>query len=1041
MKKIYQSLDFYMLRTPVFSANMLEEMERDGDEWNYDAYLTNPIFTESILTASHHAFHFLYKEDSNLSDSERETLLKYAIRSSSRCTPYGMFSGVALGAFGEKTEVIVNTKKNQSRTRVDMGWLCSFLKSLEGQDKILSELSVIFNKQCVIKGERISNPYFNDFGSLEQGNEGQAVSLRYTKIVKEIKRVSARWITVKQIIELLKKDWPKAGEVKIFHLIKNLVENEILLTELRPTLIIGKNNALQSLIKVLENKEIENDLLITLKQIKNMIEDYDRKAFGDGSFLYRKICDEMKRLKESTDYLQIDTKVNCVKNQLSNEIRKECELAADFFARLSVGICDTDELKIYKIGFLERFGYHRMVPLMELLDEDLGMGAPASFARTCRYRAGTMQKEREALDLLKEILDRKIQIALLLGDEEIRLAEEDFAEIYHMIPVEESKASFPSIDLYVEIFSKSNKEIEKGSYQICVAGTGLSYMAGNTWGRFEDMFQQDCISKRFMEQETKCLDEDTVICSLSEMFSKGRLENISLNKNAYEYQVVMGTKGMEEKEDIAVDDIVIGVDSHTDQFYAYSRKLQKRIVTNVNNMLNPTFGSDAFRFLRSISTAGKQNIACLIQMLTNLDYVYIPRIVYGNVIIKPATWRMSQSEIKHMVYTDSFEEEFRQWSGKWKVPNDIYYKRGDNRLLLQIGKKEHMLLLKNLLKKSLKQKAEVYLSEVPHKKSGFWVKGINEDHFASEFVLSMYPVQEVRKSKKTVAAFCSEKRGRKLLPGQEQWIYLKIYVNRYRVEEFIVEEVNGFCKKLSDGGKLEKHFFIRYKDELPHIRLRLKGSSCYEMGELFQAISAWLSETEKKGITYKAQIDTYEREMERYGGSAVIDAAEDFFCEDSKYVCRMMQMAQRNEGFYSEEFIGVITIKSMMCAFDMSLTEQEAWLSGFVDRKLYRKEYLADKNMVYDALKYYETLEQRKMQGLAFDQCIREHEAALLVYLEAVRKNGDIEMIQNGDLLGSLIHMFSNRYMGNNEWERRIRAYTRHGLYSMLEEKKNFKNS
>ena len=1042
MKRIYQAVDFYMLRTQVFPVDMLEEMGRNGGALDYDVYRKNPIFEESMTAATHNAFNMLYKQKDSLNASEKETLLKYAIRSSTRCTPYGIFSGVDLGTFEKHTDVIVDMEKNQTRTRVDMGWLCAVIKKLEEQNENVLKLSVIFNRQCIVKGERIFNPYLNELGSQEQRREGCEVSLRYTEILKRVKQVSEKWIPVKEIIELLKKDRPEVSENTIFKFLNNLIENEILLTELRPALLIGKDSALEHLISVLESRKIQGDLLVKLKKINTLTAEYDSEPLGNRTSVYHKICDLMKSIKESSDYLQIDMQINCEKNQLSYEIKEECERIADFFAHMSAAICDTEELNLYKMGFLEKYGYHRMIPLVELLDEDLGLGAPSSFAKTCRFRAGITEKNKKVHSMLKRILSEKIQSALFLGEKEINLDEDDFSALYEVFPIEDGNYTFPSIDLFVKIFAQNREEIEKGNYQLCVANTGMSYIAGNTWGRFADMFQTESICQDLKNGEEECLDETEILSSLSEMFSAGRLENITLNKNSYDYQIVMGTTEIEGKKLIPIDDIVIGVDSKTDRFFAYSLKLKKRIISNVNNMLNPTYGSAAFRFLRNMITAGKQNPAYFMQVLAELEYVYTPRIVFGKTIMRLATWKLDISAIEEIVNSDNWEKKFSQWCERWNVPDCVYYRRGDNGLVLNLQRREYKSLLKNLLKKSIKEMSEVYLNEVLDERGKCWIQNIKKERFTNEFVLSLYPVQKQKKRGTGVETFCEAEDGktRILLPGMEQWIYLKIYVNRYRVEEFIADDMFFFCQALSDQGMLEKYFFIRYKDEAPHIRLRLKCSTYDGIGELFQTVSDWLLTLKERGIIYKVQIDTYEREMERYGGKAVIAAAEDFFFEDSQYLCKIMQMIRGKQSSYKEEFIAVITIISMMRMFGMSISEQEKWLSGSIDRKIYRKEYLTDKKMVYDAIYYYEAMDQRNMEELKLDQYISKHELALKRYIEEVRKNGTAQIIYNKDLLDSLIHMFCNRFKGDNVWERKIRAFTRHGLYSVIQERKNYKD-
>ena len=67
-------------------------------------------------------------------------------------------------------------------------------------------------------------------------------------------------------------------------------------------------------------------------------------------------------------------------------------------------------------------------------------------------------------------------------------------------------------------------------------------------------------------------------------------------------------------------------------------------------------------------------------------------------------------------------------------------------------------------------------------------------------------------------------------------------------------------------------------------RLRMKTDNKYKIGDLFKYISVWAQKLIEKGIISKMQLETYERETERYGGSGVIESAETFFFYDSLYV-------------------------------------------------------------------------------------------------------------------------------------------------------------
>lgn len=69
----------------------------------------------------------------------------------------------------------------------------------------------------------------------------------------------------------------------------------------------------------------------------------------------------------------------------------------------------------YKNDFIEKYGYHRVVPVMEVLDNDIGIGIPAGYTGAKCYRNKEVAYETTLCKRIKEYIWTKIQYALING--------------------------------------------------------------------------------------------------------------------------------------------------------------------------------------------------------------------------------------------------------------------------------------------------------------------------------------------------------------------------------------------------------------------------------------------------------------------------------------------------------------------------------------------------------------------------------------------------------------------------------------------------
>jgi thiopeptide-type bacteriocin biosynthesis protein len=116
------------------------------------------------------------------------------------------------------------------------------------------------------------------------------------------------------------------------------------------------------------------------------------------------------------------------------------------------------------------------------------------------------------------------------------------------------------------------------------------------------------------------------------------------------------------------------------------------------------------------------------------------------------------------------------------------------------------------------------------------------------------------------------------LPG-EDWLFAKWYAEPSAHEALLAEHLPAVLSEVED--EVDRWFFLRYEDPEPHLRLRFHGDPGALNGRVLPAISRVSRALVESGALRTMTLDTYRPESDRYGGEALQEAAERFFCTDS----------------------------------------------------------------------------------------------------------------------------------------------------------------
>ncbi|WP_292010440.1 thiopeptide-type bacteriocin biosynthesis protein [Chryseobacterium sp.] len=255
---------------------------------------------------------------------------------------------------------------------------------------------------------------------------------------------------------------------------------------------------------------------------------------------------------------------------------------------------------------------------------------------------------------------------------------------------------------------------------------------------------------------------------------------------------------------------------------------------------------------------------------------------------------------------------------------------------------------------------------------------------------------------------------RKLMPGS-QCLYLKIYTGLKTADVILEEAIQPLVQSFLDKGKILKWFFIRYNDPKPHLRIRLMLKENFYYSEALEKINSILKPYMKSGEISNVVMDTYVRELERYGENTIEDA-ETLFWLSSQYALYSL--------FFDDDEKIMITLFYIDGILnELHLTDQEKleWVKS--SNESFKYEFHADKKLNSQLDKKYREF---KPQFLEFIKAEGFSEARELILSNIQESRILFQNILSHDKNGSLgmplsvffqsiFHMNINRLFVSNQ--------------------------
>jgi len=1016
---LYEPLDFVTVRAPLLPVECylaLADEKRQSELLSDPRVLTALAVGSTSLLGAIDRFHQsgLTQRDA---DRMRAKLRRYQIRMATRPTPYGLFAGVALASWGENTDLAIRATLARTRTRPDMAWLMSLVLSAEADPAIRRHLSFVANPLAVVEAGRL---FLSERAPSRRDSPSIPVSVRATGVVKRALALARSPICYADLVARLCEATPSATVEKVEKLLYELWEQTVLLTDLRPPLTSG--SPARYVAGRLASIPEAADARAKLNTLVSALSTWDGLKIEERAEGFKSLLAEAGIPLDGSQQIPIQADMAMsLEGRIGNIIAREAAQTAELLLRLSPFPRGLATLAGYRQLFVNRYGYDREVPIKELLDAQRGLGPPSfhSHVSVGPDQAKAAQRAQTLITLACTALRRRERAVLL--DEQLIGRLETWRPSSDTAPL--------SLDINVLIGARSAAAIDGGDFTMVLGPNLGALSAGRNLGRFAELLAPDgteALERAAAAEQAQAPDQ--LWAEAVYLPANFRLANVVVRPPVRTYELALGvTPGVPFSRVIPLDELVVGIEQG--RFYVRWPAAGKRVKFSAGHMLNTYNAPAAIRFLSELSNDGKA-------VLSSFDwgpaesFPFLPRVQAGRIALRPAQWRIQKGEFA-MESAAAFRSSLDRWRAEWDVPRLISLTVGDNRLILDLDQDVEAGELKAEIQK-LGDFQSITVQEVLPTLDEAWLQG-EGGHYYSELVVSLIlrpgvqraadanvskatPVSDSPKAMTAESgAELAEEAGpaSRLRPPGSEWLFVKLYCPRNLENDVVPESMLTFAENVVAAGLADSWFFIRYSDPDSHIRLRFHGSPQRLTGQLFTTMCAWAGGLMSEGLCLKFAFDTYEPEIERFGGAAGMAAAEGLFAADSRGCARLLHELKRKVWPHDEITLLALSIDDLLGAIGLEAAERLRWYRGQTNARGadIGAEFRQRKNVLRSVLGQPQQFLAGFAGGSAIASILAQRQETLVPVAERLRELAEQRILTQplDALCASFVHLHLNR--------------------------------
>lgn len=882
---------------------------------------------EAIFLSSPTLLDTFNKWSSNNLISEKDeerlifSLLKYAIRLHTRCTPFGLFAGCGIAKFSDKNSIIVNTNKRS--TRLDMNFTCELSQKLSQKQFIQPFLKYYPNTSIYQHHDKIR--YIEYYYKMKLRIH-QVCAVDNSSYLQQILQTAKNGATILELAKSILDHEILLEEALEF--VEEIVNVQLLVSELEPA--VSGDELLSQTIKILVNINNVNpcnelsDTIKLLNGITHQLLDVD-SIIGNDISNYTCIEKQIQQLKvpyELNKLFQTDLFIDSSHlKKLDTIVQQQLTTAIKTLNKLT-----QNPTKTNLSDFKERF-YHRYedkeVPLLLALDPETGIGYAKNTNKTGNvtplidnliFPDNNLTDENIEWNKIYSFLFGKLQNAQKNNHYTIFLKSNDIAEFT------ENWNDLP--DSFSVMYKHHGRKNGKDILSIDSAGgsSGTFLLSRFASGNEE--------IKEFIKEISnteKLQNPDALLAEIIHL-PENRTGNVLMRPVFRDYEIPYLSKStLPLEQQITIDDLYISIKE--DQIYLRSKRLNKRIVPRLGNAHNYSFNSlPIYHFLCDMQVQNKRGGLYFDWGEIKKEFIFLPRVEIENVIISRATWQLKKEDYRFLcVKEENVFLQLKKLQKKWNIPDLILLAQDDNELLINLNDNLSIKMFLSILNK----KNSIILKEFLFENSSSIIKDELGNSYTNEFVTILQRKQINNFSESAGTDVNNQeyfnydimKNITRTFSLGSEWLYYKIYSGLKTADEILTKLIAPLSEKLVERKLIKSWFFIRYADPETHLRIRFNVPDLQNIGVVINLFQNVISEYVQNGLIWKVQTDTYFREIERYGNNS-IELSEQLFYYDSVNIINMISMIAGDEGEEIRWQYGIRAVDDLLSRFNYSIEQK-----------------------------------------------------------------------------------------------------------------------
>ncbi|MCX5746919.1 MAG: thiopeptide-type bacteriocin biosynthesis protein [Proteobacteria bacterium] len=328
-----------------------------------------------------------------------------------------------------------------------------------------------------------------------------------------------------------------------------------------------------------------------------------------------------------------------------------------------------------------------------------------------------------------------------------------------------------------------------------------------------------------------------------------------------------------------------------------SRRLGVEVIPRLTTAHNYRLRSlGVYRFLCALGGQGTGGVGWSWGALDSAPF--LPRVRFADVVVLRARWRIDQAELLSL--TSAVRAANKDPAREPDVHAALAALRVARQLprMVVLAEHDHELpvdldnpLLALAFADEVSGRHEVLLTELFPASDQLAVQG-PEGSYADEIILTYL---QPRPPPPRAAAPSRPMLRRTFAPGSD-WLYAKIYCGDATADRVLTEAIAPVVRAAMAAGDVRQWFFLRYADPDHHVRVRFAGDPAALLGRVLPALERALVPLVAMGAVTNLQLDSYVRELERYGGDRGLELVEQMFWHDSEAVLAIAELLEGEAG-------------------------------------------------------------------------------------------------------------------------------------------------